>query len=791
MTFKVSILLTANGKQAKSELVATGKNVDQLSRKLRKMGVNSNLLERELQQLAAAERAAAKDADGLNRANRSAAGSLSNLTAQFNDLGVMMAAGQNPLQLALQQGTQITQVIGPMGAAGAVNALGSAFMSMINPINLVTIGSIAAGAAIFQWLTNAGEEAKDLKDLIQQTSDALDAFDESAGLAGLGAVDMKEKFGTIDPVLKDILVDLNALKKIDLYRSLAEQAEGVRDLVLDLSFWDERSSQSAAQDFLGLNSISKSARRAGVEFAKNLEILRASEDPSVKLKAALDLKQQLLDAAGGLEALNLKQEEFYNGLAATIRDLILIGAKVDEVSQAPNENFRALASLWQDLKASATDYIQMRVKEEEAARSSLAGLRERAEIQQAILEGGADSVRVIELRQQAERRAFEQMLATKNISEDLKKEMRENFDLAQKFERLNLSAGVSSAAGEAKKLAEWLGISLETAVKIDRLGPQGVPSSSPIGGRGEDPAKHGGSLQDWANRDAIVFLENWRSRKTKPGGGKSSIDKEREAVKRLTQRLKDQLDILRATDPVQKELLRNREALKGATEAERTAVKNLIAERIKEEEALRQIQESQEWFQSSGYDILDGLIFRGDSLSDAFDNAARAIAQAGLQAALLGSGPLAGLFGTGGSGGLLGALSGAILPAAAEGGYLTGPGDGTSDNILMWGSAGEFMVNAKATARYRHLLEAINSGVDIRAERIAAFADGGLITGTANENRHPYSDRRDEDRPGRDAMSGTVNHFHIKTDSPERFARSRASVSRGAGRVLNQAKRYS
>ncbi|WP_245910934.1 hypothetical protein [Pelagimonas varians] len=34
----------------------------------------------------------------------------------------MLAAGQNPRQLAIQQGTQITQVLGPMGAAGAARA---------------------------------------------------------------------------------------------------------------------------------------------------------------------------------------------------------------------------------------------------------------------------------------------------------------------------------------------------------------------------------------------------------------------------------------------------------------------------------------------------------------------------------------------------------------------------------------------------------------------------------------------------------------------------------------------
>ena len=60
-----------------------------------------------------------------------------------------------------------------------------------------------------------------------------------------------------------------------------------------------------------------------------------------------------------------------------------------------------------------------------------------------------------------------------------------------------------------------------------------------------------------------------------------------------------------------------------------------------------------------------------------------------------------------------------------------GPGSGTSDDILLqtslgpaWGSSGEFMVNAKATAKHRALLEMINSGVDL-----PRYARGGAIGG--------------------------------------------------------------
>jgi TP901 family phage tail tape measure protein len=46
----------------------------------------------------------------------------------------------------------------------------------------------------------------------------------------------------------------------------------------------------------------------------------------------------------------------------------------------------------------------------------------------------------------------------------------------------------------------------------------------------------------------------------------------------------------------------------------------------------------------------------------------------------------------------------------ARGGLLRGPGTGTSDSIPLWGSAGEFMMNAKATSANLPALAAMNSG---------------------------------------------------------------------------------
>jgi hypothetical protein len=56
----------------------------------------------------------------------------------------------------------------------------------------------------------------------------------------------------------------------------------------------------------------------------------------------------------------------------------------------------------------------------------------------------------------------------------------------------------------------------------------------------------------------------------------------------------------------------------------------------------------------------------------------------------------------------------------AQGGYISGPGTGTSDSIPAWLSNGEFVVKASATSKHLPLLHALNSG------SVPGFADGGL-----------------------------------------------------------------
>ena len=126
-----------------------------------------------------------------------------------------------------------------------------------------------------------------------------------------------------------------------------------------------------------------------------------------------------------------------------------------------------------------------------------------------------------------------------------------------------------------------------------------------------------------------------------------------------------------------------------------------------------------------------------------------------------------------GIGGALGGIGNALshvpglgfLGGHATGGYISGPGSGTSDSIIARVSNGEFIVNAKATQRNMGLLNAVNSGA------IDRFETGGLV----GANTSPLSQYaqgmvgRKYSMQTRDDCSGTMSELaNVATGRPPR-----------------------
>ncbi|AFL53990.1 hypothetical protein ABIE78_006383 [Sinorhizobium fredii] len=114
-----------------------------------------------------------------------------NIAAQLQDVAITSAMGMSPLQIALQQGTQMAAVLGPMGATGVVSGLGAAFASLINPVSLATMAFVGAGAAALQYFSTAESGADSMEKLLDQQVDAIARVRDLWG----EAADQRSRYG--------------------------------------------------------------------------------------------------------------------------------------------------------------------------------------------------------------------------------------------------------------------------------------------------------------------------------------------------------------------------------------------------------------------------------------------------------------------------------------------------------------------------------------------------------------------------------------------------------------------
>ena len=122
---------------------------------------------------------------------------------------------------------------------------------------------------------------------------------------------------------------------------------------------------------------------------------------------------------------------------------------------------------------------------------------------------------------------------------------------------------------------------------------------------------------------------------------------------------------------------------------------------------------------------------------------------------------------------------GTIPKDSATGGYISGPGTGTSDSIPVNLSNGEFVIRASQTAKYRRELEAINGGYYEQFKAAAGYAAGGMVQATPAA---PYVEAARNE--GRIVFNQTVNQNMYSTGSPQVQADLAAARARSATRGL-------
>ena len=729
MTLNLKLILELEARAAKAELEAAARGIKGVSAATTELaGKNKSAASAADTAAAATKRAAAANRD-LATSQHMAAGSTGNLFAQFNDIGVMMAAGQNPLQLAIQQGSQIAQVLGPMGAGGAVRALGGAFMQLLNPINLVTFGVIAGGAALVQWATSAGEgedAVASLDDQIKALIGSIGDYQRFAETASASTAELAGKFGNFADEVRGFA---EYMKSISLGKSLEEMQAtidplkgGIADVARLMGIVAERSAALAKMDPMDAEGIMQAREALELFYQKAADsagALGLNTDQAMALGNALDQlgsadsMVEIRDAASGALALIQQMVPVGSELPGPLRDaadaLNAIVEKTAEATAISASLGEVVAQIYADLSAAASANLANVFAGALGSANSLLGL--------------TDSIMT---RLGAVASAYAKYGPSGVIpGTDVKKGT------------FSFGGMDAIARGEAAKLPSTIGQVGTGAAGVRNFGSAGARSS----------------------------------------GGAASAKAEADSLQGLIDKLHGEIDALRVQDPIQKEMLQYRKQLAGATDAERKQVEALIIARQQEALAVEGMKASKEFFEQTAVNALDALITKGESLQDVLKGVAAAFLKAAIQGALFGQGPfgaifggksiVSGLFGGGGGGG--GFLS-SLFGGKADGGMIYGRGSGKSDSELRALSVGEFVVNAKATARNRHTLEAINAG-----SSIPGLAGGGMVDSGRRMGSGSY---------GRDASPTMVAHFSLAGARGDRDIE--AAAERGMKKALSQ-----
>lgn len=289
--------------------------------------------------------------------NDNLTGQVSNLAAQFNDIGVQLASGTSPLTVALQQGTQIAQVLGEQkgGAAGAVKALGSAFASVVSPISLATIGIIALGGAAIQYISETIGGVESVDDHLKAHADLIKQIKDAYGEAAEGLEQYaRESVNVLETQTRASIIklqeDLENLSK-SMARSLTSlpttAITNIGTIEVDLNSLDDvRGKYEAFADAI---------RRLKEEAARGEPNIRAFRDAVSAIAVANEADEEIQKLAKELLDMSKQAYEVEGALSQARRAIGLIGDVASGQVGQVRELTKALGELGRIGMPSLTD----------------------------------------------------------------------------------------------------------------------------------------------------------------------------------------------------------------------------------------------------------------------------------------------------------------------------------------------------------------------------------------------------------------------------------------------------
>jgi hypothetical protein len=529
--------------------------------------------------------------DRFGRSNQMAAQYAGQLSYQLNDIAMMMALGQSPFMLMMQQGPQVVQVFGDMqrSGVGLGGALSAAFGLVINPMSLATMAVIGFGAAAVHWLTQASEQAEKLASTYEKITQAASASQLMID---------KLRFG----VDEDYQVEL--LQEQIRLRSTYNSKVG------ELNAYLATTTDSIDRQRVQTAELVAEIEATATAYQRNSDLLADQEDRSIQLAILEGIRAQRAGEAAAAQA-------------------------------AADQSAKALA--W--------------------ARQTLASLSAENEMRILIARHGQESAVVAAARANAEREVFAALVDSRIASTEMRQELMSAYDAAKNTAGVNLSANIATAVGWAASLAN----NLWDAARANAAVQAGVYRQTGEGPAFERGGRTGDTMAPYIP-PALTLEEVWKENNPVKGGGgggggASEIDSQTDALKSLREEQERQIALLRTTDPIQRLILENHEALAGATSKEKDEVIALILERERLEKVAEALDQIKEAGGRAFVDLVTGAASFGDALTMVLDQMAQMAASSLWDMFWGGTGN-----GDGGLGGLLSdwLMPGAQTPAAAK-----------------------------------------------------------------------------------------------------------------------------
>jgi hypothetical protein len=285
---------------------------------------------------------ATRQTGDLNQGLRASRFHTANLGAQFNDIGVMLAAGQSPLMLAIQQGTQISQVFNSMDGTVTDNlsALWEGIKAMISPMSLLTIGTIAGGAALLYWgieAYNSGQKAFETADAVEELSRIIADLTPAVDILESSLADLGDTYGLAAGKTREYAQSLLELQLVQAKDDLMKMVLSLKEVGAGFAVAD-RSTGNSARKLRAIRNEFGLAEDAALEFGEAIYDVR-NATTELESTNAVNAMMQVM------EKLNISAEQLPSELREAMIGMIQVTIKSQELANFMERAAAAAANM--------------------------------------------------------------------------------------------------------------------------------------------------------------------------------------------------------------------------------------------------------------------------------------------------------------------------------------------------------------------------------------------------------------------------------------------------------------